>query len=84
MVYRFTVSVECVSEVAIKAHDEESARKLVWEMIDRDEINPFDDDGSDYEVICQEEENDDDFPEDEIDATVEGYEEDDEDAEDDL
>ena len=79
MVYRFTISVEYVSEVAIKAHDEESARKLVWEMIDRDEINPLDDDDGGYEVICQEEENDDDFPEDEIDATVDGYEEDDED-----
>lgn len=73
MIYKFTVSVECVSEVAIKAHDEESARDLVWEMISKGEINPMDDDSGDYEVICQEEGNDDDFPEDEIDATVDGY-----------
>lgn len=74
MVYNFTISVECVSEVNIKAHDEESARKLVWEMINRDEINPYDDDGGDWEVICQHEGNDEDFPENEIDATVDGYE----------
>ena len=79
MVYRFTIAVEYVSEVAIKAHDEDEAKKLVWDMINSGDISPMDDDDGGWEVICQEEEDDDDFPEDEIDATVEGYEEDDED-----
>ena len=74
MVYNFTISVECVSKVNIKAHDEESARKLVWDMIDSGDISPMDDDDGGWEVICQEEENDEDFPEDEIDATVDEYE----------
>ena len=77
MIYDFTISAEYVSRVMIKAHDKESAEKLVWDMVQCGEICPMDDDDGDWNVICQNEGYDEDYSEDDIDATVDNYNEED-------
>ena len=77
MIYDFTISAEYISRVLIKAHDKESAKKLVWEMIETGEVSPLDNDDGDWNVICQNEGYDEDYSEDDIDATVDNYNEED-------